>query len=444
VTDRAPLAREMLAAAEALADLLDGRRLPEALDGRVASLPAPSRAPARDMAYAAVRQLARLQALAARLNSRRPPPRLAALQMVVLAQLIEPMRPDAVVVDQAVAAARSMARGPSSGTAGFLNATLRRFARERGALLDEVDRDEAVRLNYPPWWLDQLRQDYPVDWQAIAVAGNGRAPLTLRVNRRKATPEAVLARLAEAGTGATQVGPEAIVLAEPMPVERIPGFADGEVSVQDAGAQLAAHLLDLEPGQRVLDACAAPGGKACHILSLADVELVALDVDPARCARIEANLAREGLRDLPRATVAVQAADALRPVDWWDGRPFDRILLDAPCTASGILRRHPDVRWLRRRGDLATLVARQRELLEALWPLVGPGGKLLYATCSLFPDEGERQVERFCQSRPDCLRQPLASPDPDGHLRPVSQLLPGAGPPPGHDGFFYALLTKRP
>jgi 16S rRNA (cytosine967-C5)-methyltransferase len=228
-----------------------------------------------------------------------------------------------------------------------------------------------------------------------------------------------------------------------MPVERIPGFEAGEVSVQDAGAQMAAHLLELAPGQRVLDACAAPGGKACHILSLADVDLLALDIDAARCQRIDQNLRRERLLALPSATVAVRAADASKPADWWDGRPFDRIVLDAPCTASGILRRHPDVRWLRRRGDLATLVTRQRELLEALWPLVGPGGKLLYVTCSVFPEEGERQVDRFCRSHPDCIRQPLSWEDPDGTRRPVSQLVPGAGASSEHDGFFYALLTRR-
>lgn len=440
---RAALSREMLAAAEAVTDLLDGRRLPDALDARTASLPPASRAPARDMAYAVVRQLARIQALAARLNVRRPAPRLAALQAVALAQLLDPIRPAAIVVDQAVAAARSLSRGPSGGSAGFLNATLRRFDRERDALLAQVDRDDAVRLNYPDWWLALLRKAYPANWEAIAEAGNRRAPLTLRVNRRLATVESVLARLADAGVGARRAGPEAIVLAEAMPVDRIPGFESGEVSVQDAGAQMAAHLLELAPGQRVLDACAAPGGKACHILSLADVELLALDVDPARCERIAQNLRRERLLELPSARVTVRAADATAPQTWWDGRPFDRILLDAPCTASGILRRHPDVRWLRRRGDLATLAKRQRELLQALWPLLGPGGKLLYVTCSVFPEEGELQVLNFCSSHADCVRQPLSWEYPDGVRRTVSQLVPGAGPSSEHDGFFYALLTKR-
>jgi 16S rRNA (cytosine967-C5)-methyltransferase len=442
-TQRAPLSREMLAAAEAILDLQEGRRLPDALDARTATLPVPSRAPVRDMAYGTVREFGRLQALAARLNSRRPMPRLGALQAVALAQLIAPIRHAAVIVDQAVVAARSLSRGPSGGAAGFINATLRRFDRDRERLLAEVDRDDAARLNYPEWWLSLLRRAYPDDWQAIAEAGNRRAPLTLRVNRRRVEPEAMLQRLAAAGIDARRVGPEAIALADALPVERIPGFAEGAVSVQDAGAQMAAHLLDLAPGQRVLDACAAPGGKAGHILSLASVDLLALDIDPDRCLRIGQNLQREGLLDMPDAPVRVLAADAARPVDWWDGRPFDRILLDAPCTASGIVRRHPDVRWLRRRGDLATLVARQRELLEALWPLLLAGGKLLYATCSVFPEEGEGVVERFCRDRPDCLRQPLHWVHPDGMRQAVSQLLPRSEASREHDGFFYACLSKR-
>jgi 16S rRNA (cytosine967-C5)-methyltransferase len=440
---RAPLSREMLAAAEAIVDLLEGHRLPDALDARAAALPEASRAPARDMAYQTVRELGRLRALAALLNDRRPMPRLAALQLVALAQLLDPVRPVAVIVDQAVAGARSLSRGPSGGSAGFVNATLRRFDRERSALLAQVDRDDAARLNYPEWWLAQLRSAYPSDWVAIAEAGNRRAPLTLRVNRRRAAPESVLAALAAAGIGARRVGPEAIVLDDPVPVEQIPGFARGDVSVQDAGAQMAAHLLDLAPGQRVLDACAAPGGKTCHILSLADVELLALDIDDERCAKIRQNLLREGLLDLPEATVRVRSADALRPTGWWDGRPFDRILVDAPCTASGIVRRHPDVRWLRRRGDIATLAARQREMLGALWPLLRPGGKLLYVTCSVFPEEGEGVVGRFCRDQADCRRQPLDWDYPDGERRPVSQLLPRSEASREHDGFFYACLSKR-
>jgi len=440
--DRATLSREMLAAAEAITDLLAGHRLPDALTARTASLPPASRAPARDMAYLAVRRLGRLQVLAARLNSRKPLPRMAALQLVALAQLLEPLRPAAIIVDQAVAAARSLSRGPGGSAAGFLNATLRRFLRERDTLLASVLQDPVARHDHPAWWLRLLADAWPRDWEAIADSGNIQAPLVLRVNRRLTDVDACAARLAAAGIATRRVGPEALALERGLPVEAIPGFADGEVSVQDAGAQMAAHLLDLAPGQRVLDACAAPGGKACHILELADVQVLALDVDRARCTRIEDNLARCRLPVTP-ATVRVLQADAARPSDWWDGEPFDRILVDAPCSASGIVRRHPDIRWLRRRGDIATLVVQQRQLLEALWPLLRPGGKLLYVTCSVFPDEGDAVVGRFIQAHPDCVRLPLDWIWSDDRREPVAQLLPQSGATREHDGFFYACLTKR-
>jgi 16S rRNA (cytosine967-C5)-methyltransferase len=440
--ERATLAREMLAAAEAVTDLLAGHRLPDALAARTAALPAPSRAPARDMAYHAVRRLGRLQALAARLNARRPLPRMAALQLVALAQLDEPIRPAAIVVDQAVAAARSLSRGPGGGAAGFLNATLRRFVREADALRAAIADDPVARWDHPDWWLARLQAAYPGRWQAIAEAGATQAPLVLRVNRRRTTPERAAARLAEAGLASRRVGPEALALERAVPVEALPGFAEGEVSVQDAGAQLAAHLLDVAPGQRVLDACAAPGGKAAHLLELADLDLLAIDSDPARCPRIDATLARLGL-PAPPGRAEVRVADAARPQDWWDGRPFDRILLDAPCSASGIVRRHPDVRWLRRRGDIATLAIRQLALLRALWPLLRPGGKLLYVTCSVFPDEGEAVVQRFVSACTDCVRLPLDWLWPDGRREPVAQLVPQSGAMREHDGFFYACLTKR-
>jgi 16S rRNA (cytosine967-C5)-methyltransferase len=432
----------MLAAAQAVADLLTGHRLPDALDARTASLPPSSRAPARDMAYQTVRALGRLRALTSRLNGRDPLPAIAALQWVALAQLLDPIRPAAVIVDQAVSAARTLSRSPA-GAASFLNATLRRFGRERDGLLAEIADDRVVRYEHPEWWLDRLLQDYPDDWQAIAQAGNRHAPLVLRVNLQRIDLAACAARLAQAGIATRVVGPQALALERAVPVEAIPGFAQGDVSVQDAGAQMAARLLDLADGQRVLDACAAPGGKSCHILELAQVELLAIDVDANRCRRIEGNLARAGV-PVAAATVTVQTADALRPDTWWDGRPFDRILLDAPCSASGIVRRHPDVRWLRRRGDIATLAAGQRRMLQALWPLLRPGGKLLYVTCSVFPDEGAVVIERFLESQSDASQLPLDWTWPDGHTEPVGQLLPRSEPMREHDAYFYALLTKRP
>jgi 16S rRNA (cytosine967-C5)-methyltransferase len=439
--DRAALASEMLAAADAVADLLGGRRLPDALDARCASLPVASRPPARDMAYRTVRRLGRLRAIATRLNARPPPPWTGALQLVALAQLLEPIRPAAIVVDQAVAAARSRSGRGGDRTAGFLNATLRRFGRERDALLAATDAEPAARHEHPDWWLRRLVDAYPDRWAAIVAADNVQAPLTLRVNRRRTGPAGMAERLALAGLATRQVGPDALVLESAVPVERIPGFAEGDVSVQDAGAQLAARLLDPAAGQRVLDACAAPGGKTGHLLELADVDLLAIDVDPARCARIERNLARLGLPD-GAGRVEVRAADAAEPAGWWDGRPFDRILLDAPCSASGIVRRHPDVRWLRRRGDIATLVLAQQRLLGALWPLLAPGGKLLYVTCSVFPDEGEAVVERFVRETAGCVRLPLDWSWSDAPREPIAQLLPRSEATREHDGFFYACLTK--
>ncbi len=439
---RVSLAREMLAAAEAVADLLAGQRLPDALDARTTPLPAASRPAARDMAYLTVRRLGRLNALAERLNARRPQPRLGALQLVALAQLLEPLRPAAIVVDQAVMAARSLARAPSNAASGFMNATLRRFLRDRESMLAAVLEQPEARFDYPEWWLQALAAAWPEQWQAIAQVSNQPAPLALRVNRRRTTPEAYCQTLAAAGIGAHWVGPEAVVLAKALPVEKIPGFAQGEVSVQDPGAQLAAHLLDLAPGQRVLDACAAPGGKTCHILELADVELVALDLEAARCARIQENLQRSGLPVAP-ARVRVLTADAAHPGRWWDEQPFDRILLDAPCSASGIVRRHPDIPWLRRRGDIATLAGQQRALLDALWPLLKAGGKLLYVTCSVFPEEGEAIVSGFVSEHSECQRLPLEWTWSDGLTEPIAQLLPRSAALREHDGFFYACLTKR-
>lgn len=444
---RAALADEMCVAARALADMAAGERLPDALQRHAPALPAASRAPARDMAYQAVRRFGRLQALAAQLNRQPPRPPMQALQWVALAQLLEPMRAEAIVVDQAVLAAHRLAQSPgrSSGPANFLNATLRRFLRERDALLAATDADPQARFDHPDWWVQRLRQDWPQHWGAIIEQSNRQAPLVLRVNRRRTDPLAYAQRLTDAGMASRRLGPHALALEQAVPVEQIPGFAQGDVSVQDAGAQLAAEWLDLADGQRVLDACAAPGGKSCHILECADVDLLALDVDAARCARITANLERCQLPSPDaRGSVTVRTADASRPDTWWDGRAFDRILLDAPCSASGIVRRHPDARWLRRRGDLTTLAHQQSRMLAALWPLLTPGGKLLFVTCSVFAQEGEAVIAAFLRQQADAIRQPLEWVWQDGTRETIGQLLPRSDPDRDHDGFFFALLTRRP
>lgn len=449
-TLQAALAVELRAAAHAIELLETGRRLPDGVAAAAArfALTGPSRAALQDIAAGTARRLGTVRALAARLNRKPPAPALAALQFVAISQLLGQRRADAVVVDQAVEAVRL---APSLGdpAAAFLNATLRRLLREREALMEDVRREPVARWNYPDWWIDTIRRDHAGRWQQVLTAGDAVAPMTLRVNRRRADPDEYLARLAAHGVAADRVGPVAIRLARHTDPVRLPGYADGLFSVQDLGAQLAAPLLDARDGHRVLDACAAPGGKAAHLLERADCRLTALDVDDARLGRVRDGLARLGL------TADVRAGDGRAPADWWDGEPFDRILLDAPCSASGIVRRHPDVRWLRRRSDLATLSATQSELLEALWPLLRPGGKLLFATCSVFRIEGEGRIERFRAAHADSQRLPLTWRwNPDASEEPVSQLLPGggaAGAPSGeapapaerdHDGFFYALLQK--
>jgi 16S rRNA (cytosine967-C5)-methyltransferase len=249
--------------------------------------------------------------------------------------------------------------------------------------------------------------------------------MCLRVNTRRCGTEEYAARLAAEGIAARRIGAAALLLERPLPVDRLPGFAAGEVSVQDAGAQRAAGLLDLRAGQRVLDACAAPGGKSAHILESAGVDLTALDIDPARCADVTRNLERLGL------SAGVRAADCSAPETWWDGNAFDRILADVPCSASGVARRHPDIKWLRRPADVAAFAARQARILDALWRTLAAGGKLLYVSCSVFPEENGAVIDAFAARTPGVRRAPLADDGP-------AQWLPG----PEHDGFFFSLLEK--
>ncbi len=437
-TLRPALAVELRAAAAAVQAMLQGRALPAAIGDAcgLARLAPASRAAVQDIAYRATRHLGTCRGIARALNQRPPAPALAALQLVALSQLLEPgRRHEAVLVDQAVDAARG---DPDlRAAASFLNATLRRFLRERDAMISALSVDPQAVWNHPEWWIDRVRADHPAQWQSILAAGNQPPPMTLRVNCRRRTVDDYLARLRAAGLDGRRIGPQAIRLARPCDVSLLPGFAEGEVSVQDLAAQLAAPLLDLAPGMHVLDACAAPGGKTGHILELADCSVVAVDSDATRLARVDENLARLGL------SARTVCADVGSGADWWDGRLFDRILLDAPCSASGIVRRHPDVRWLRRRSDLATLSRRQTELLERLWPLLAPGGKLLFATCSVFRAEGEDVVQQFGAGRPDAEQVALGWVWQDqAHSEPIGHLLPQTGETRDHDGFYYGSLRK--
>ena len=391
-----------------------------------------------------LRRLGRAQALREQLAPRAPPAQADALLCTALALAWhEQDAPyDAfTLVDQAVEAAK---RHPGTRRqASFINACLRRFLRERAALEALTDRNPVALWNHPAWWIARLRQDHPAHWQEILRANNTHAPMTLRVNERKVDPAEYFRMLNASNIVATPVGRSGAMLRQAAPVGAIPGFAQGLVSVQDAAAQRAAPLLlagwEHRHGLRVLDACAAPGGKTAHLLELADARVTALDVDPARCERIHENLRRLGLN------AQVIAADARQPPLWWPqqcrSEPFDAILLDAPCTASGIVRRHPDVRWLRRESDIAQLAGVQAALLAALWPLLKPGGRLLYCTCSVFRAEGYEQIQTFVTHNTDAALRP--SP---GHLIPQIAANGDAvrdNHSGDHDGFFYALLEKR-
>ena len=378
------------------------------------------------------------QAQAARewLAPKAPPKSIDALLLSALALLWrdgEAPYADHTLVDHAVGTIRQ--RRPAS--AAFVNAVLRRFLREQPAVLAAVQRTVPGRHNHPAWWVERLQADWPAHWQALLAANDRRPPMTLRVNRRRGSVADYLARLQAAGLAGQAVGAHGVVLDTPCPVSRLPGFAEGDVSVQDASAQIAAPLLlegaALPPGARVLDACAAPGGKTAHLLELADLDVLALDQDATRLARVDDTLRRLHLQAITRH------GDAGRPDTWWDGQPFDAILLDAPCTASGIVRRHPDVRWLRRATDVPALAAVQAQLLDALWPLLKPGGRLLYCTCSVFKAEGQAQIDAFLQRQSGA--HPLAAPKSPGHLLPLPDNGQADATASG-DGFYYALLHK--
>ncbi|MGZ5200919.1 MAG: 16S rRNA (cytosine(967)-C(5))-methyltransferase RsmB [Telluria sp.] len=424
------LAFALLGAASCVARVREGMALPQALSIAFSAFGATpqSRGAIQDIAYRAMRQLGRTDALVALTTSKAPePPMLGGLLNCALALLDPPSGEPApyeefTVVDQAV---RAAAAHPDFAHAkAMVNAVLRRFQRERAALLKTALAQPQAQWNYPQWWIDATRTAYPGEWQSILEQGNVHPPLTLRVNRRKASAEQYLASLAAAGIAAAQVGPSAVRLAQAINVAQIPGFHEGVVSVQDAGAQLAAPLLDLQDGMRVLDACAAPGGKSGHILELASVDLTAVDADAERLKRVGDNLGRLGLA---AKLVAAQAQDK----GWWDGQPFDRILADVPCTASGIVRRHPDIRWLRRKSDTHQLATLSAQILDNLWQMLRPDGKLLFVTCSLWPQESEAQAAAFA-ARHGAIR-----------LDAPGQLLPTSAAGQDHDGLFYALFQKR-
>ncbi|MGL6071178.1 16S rRNA (cytosine(967)-C(5))-methyltransferase RsmB [Craterilacuibacter sp.] len=408
-------------AAQVVEQVDKGRTLTEALTRLLrndSELSSSTRGAVQDISYGILRHKGELNYwLRTLVPKPLPHEALERLLLVAIYQLAYTRAAPYAVVDHAVKHAGHIAGGRLKG---LVNGVLRNFQRREEELRASSLSNEEARYNHPAWWIRTLRRAYPQDWQAIMLSSNTHPPMTLRINARVCDASQYLQKLEQAGMAGTILGSHAVRLEKPLPVRELPGFAEGEFSVQDFGAQQAAPMLALTDGMRVLDACAAPGGKTCHMLELAEVEVTALDVDETRLLRVRDNLARLKL------SANVLAGDAGQPAAWWDGRLFDRILADVPCTASGVVRRHPDIKWLRRPGDFAELARQQEQLVDALWPLLARGGKMLYATCSIMPEENGQQLTAFLSRHADA------------RLVNAEQLLPC----PDHDGFYYALLEK--
>jgi len=414
-----------LAATQIVQEVMeDGRNLNQVLDEslRRKSVWTPAqRAALQDLSYGTLRFYGQLNAiLNLLLHKHMTDHRITYLLLVALYQLQYSKAAQHAVVDHAVRSADML----NPKIRGLVNAILRNFLRNQAELLAQADLSAEGRFSYPQWWIDELRAQYGEQAAEILDAGNQHPPMTLRVNQRQGTTAEYLEELSAQGIAAHGIAPDAVLLEKPMSVDKLPGFLTGRVSVQDAGAQYAARLLDAQPGMRVLDACAAPGGKTAHILERSAVEMVALDKDEKRLQRVAENLQRLEL------SATLLSGDAADPQEWWDGKPFDRILADVPCSATGVVRRHPDIKWLRRKKDLMSFATQQRDILQSLWPLLAPGGLLLYATCSVFKQENQDVVDRFLAQHSEARLLPTDL--PAGRLLTTDL----------HDGFFYALLQK--
>jgi 16S rRNA (cytosine967-C5)-methyltransferase len=388
----------------------------------------------KEICFGYCRHYFRLEAMADYLVDKRPKAIEVWIALLIgIYQLHYMNKPDYAVVKETVALLEKIKKVWAKG---LVNAVLRNFCRQREEILAKLELDPVFIYGQPQWLLKRLKTDWPDDWKAIAQANDAHPPMTLRVNLRKTTVDNYLKVLLDAGieAHALPAASEGITLASPCDVHELPGFTDGVVSVQDGAAQLAASLLSLKPGQRVLDACCAPGGKTCHILESEPdlLECVALDVDAKRLKRVKENLKR-----LNFETTLVQG-DALIPETWWDGQLFDRILLDAPCSATGVIRRHSDIKLLRTNEEVVAVSKIQQSMLNAIWPLLAPGGLMVYATCSVIAEENELQIADFLASHPDCqIKQEHRSwGRATGHGQ---QILPGEQ---CMDGFFYSVLVK--
>ena len=414
-------------AGQIISQVLSGRNLNQVLNSALQSAQEMSpqeRGALQDLSYGTLRFYGQLKnVLDQLLNKPLQDEQLRCLLLVALYQLQYSKAASHAIVDHAVRASRKF----NAGASGLVNAVLRNFLRKKDSLLANSSKTEEGEYSYPQWWINALKAQYGERAEAILLAGNLHPPMTLRVNCRRITPADYLKLLAEKDIQARLIEPDAVLLEHPVQVSKLPRFSDGWVSVQDSGAQYAARLLDVCDGMRVLDACAAPGGKSTHILELAQINLIALDKDEQRLDRVRENMQRL------QFSAQLLSGDAANPQDWWDGQPFQRILADVPCSASGVVRRHPDIKWLRRPEDIEGFAQQQLQILNALWPLLASEGKLLYATCSVFARENQQVIAEFLQQNSNARQLPL----------PASYLSEGQFLPDDlHDGFFYALLHK--
>ncbi|MCW8828308.1 MAG: 16S rRNA (cytosine(967)-C(5))-methyltransferase RsmB [Gammaproteobacteria bacterium] len=414
----------------------DGQSLSALLPHSLDALPPERRALAQELCYGTLRWWPRLEVLLGQLMDKPLKAKEHEIRCLLLSglyQLAYMDIPPHAAVSETVAVTALLKKGWAKG---LVNAVLRRFQRERNTLEPQLEADEVAASAHPRWLLDLLQQAWPQEWPRIVAANNQRPPMTLRNNRSRQGREAYLQELRQAGleAEASPHAPDALTLQRPVGVEQLPGFADGRVSIQDSAAQLAAILVAPETGMRVLDACAAPGGKTGHLLEIcSDISLVAIDIEEKRLQRVAQNLHRLGVQ------ATLLTADAATPDSWWDGEPFDRILLDAPCSATGVIRRHPDIKLLRRGEDIAQLTRLQQTILEALWPLLRPGGRLIYATCSVLPQENGQQLANFLARHDDAEEIPLQA--EWGRAETVGrQVFPNQD---GMDGFYYACLSKH-
>lgn len=411
-----------------MCSVLAGRNLSvvlQALWNKNSRLTPQQRAAIQDISYGTLRYLGQIQAILDQLLDK--PIRDDALRCLLLVSLYQLQYSKAAthaIVDHAVKAAVAIKQGPAKG---LVNAVLRNFMRRKESILLSLENNDVARFSHPKWWINKLKAQYPDHWQAMLDANNQHPPMTLRINRKLTSVDEYQNRLQQSNIEAIALGGAAVQLIHPVPVDKLPGFYDGVVSVQDWGAQFAAVQLDVRDGMRVLDACSAPGGKTTHLLELATVDMTAVDSDAERLQKVEQNLKRL------KFEAKLLVGDVGQPEKWWDGRQYDRILADVPCSASGVVRRHPDIKWLRREADIKKFAEQQAQILQALWQCLARGGKLLYVTCSVFHEENGAQIDAFLKQHQDAKRLPLTGlVSLDGQLIPDDQ----------HDGFYYALLAK--